>query len=182
MIFCQNEKVTTYNIWEWSKQVWERELDHHRSWYGPVTNRFWNFSFFHRKKSMWNQTNFSPLCKFGKNEKRSISLLDFPAKTLIFFETFQQCFKRIFHLVKWTISEEKRTIHQPSLSPIFFKVRRICWLECGKNNEIQVSRFFYVELKKQVTRGWWDDVWVFQTSSGSCLGHFQSFTFSLVFF
>ena len=143
------------------------------------------FIFSSKKKYVKSDQSFTlswPLCKFGKNEKRSISLLDFSTKTLIFSETFQQCFKKIFHLVKWTISEEERTIHQPSLILIFFKVRRICWFECGKNNEIQVWRLFYVELKKQVTRGWGDDVWVFQTSSGSCLGHFQSFTFSLVFF
>ena len=51
-------KVTTYNIWEWSKQVWKRKLDHPRSWYGPVTNRFWIFSFFHRKKKYVKSDQF----------------------------------------------------------------------------------------------------------------------------
>ena len=84
-----------------------------------------NFFIFSSKKKYVKSNQFFtlswPLCKFGKNEKRPISLLDLPAKTLIFSETFQQCFKRIFHLVKWTISEEKRTIHQPSLILIFSK-------------------------------------------------------------
>ena len=72
------------------------------------------FIFSSKKKYVKSDQSFNlswPLCKFGKNEKRSISLLDFPAKTLIFCLTFKQCFKRIFHLVKWTISGEKRTIH-----------------------------------------------------------------------
>ena len=50
----QNENLFSIKLRETSTLSPKTTLDRHKSWYGPVTNRFWDFSFFHWKKSVRN--------------------------------------------------------------------------------------------------------------------------------
>ena len=52
MKFFQNENLFRNNIRESSLSSPKTTLDRHKSWFGPGTNRVWDFSFFSLKKKV----------------------------------------------------------------------------------------------------------------------------------
>ena len=190
MKFFQNENLFSNNLRKTSTLSHKTTLDRHKSWYGPVTNRFWDFSFFHWKKSVRN--NIRILSRVGPpnfgNKEHTKKIKK------IFFQTW--------NLPRWVSFQDVRTkknltnyltdphvIHR--LTVDFWKKKfQNCTYQFGMDfswNKMNLEwisldwRLFHFGFEK-VTRGSSNDVWVFQTSLVLCFGHFQSFTLSLEFF
>ena len=187
MKFFQNENLFSNNDRKTFTLSPKKTLDRHKSWYGPVTNRFWDFSFFHWKKSVRNNRRI-----FSRVGPPNFGNKEHTKKSNNFFFKLETC--HVGDLSK-TLGP-KRT--WPTISPIpmssidlrgdfWKKIFQNCTYHFGLDfpwNKTNLKwilldwRLFHFGLEK-VTRGSSDDVWVFQTSLVLCFGHFQSFTFSL---